>query len=67
VINISWEIARKKMLINLMKKNRWEIGKLGFWRIFEIRSKDGSTFFVVFQKIKIFEKPEKYRQKTIKF
>jgi hypothetical protein len=38
------------MLINLTKNNRWEIENVVFGGIFEIRSKDGSTFVVVFQK-----------------
>jgi hypothetical protein len=33
-----------------MKKNRWEIGIVVFGGIFEIRSKDGSTFVVAFSK-----------------
>jgi hypothetical protein len=48
---------------NSLRKNRWEIGNVDFGGIFEIRSKDGSTFFVVFQKIKILGNPEKSRQK----
>jgi hypothetical protein len=41
------------MLINLMKKNVGKLESVVFGGIFEIWSKDGSTFFIAFSSIKI--------------
>ncbi len=76
MVKIAWKFP-EKVLINSMKKNRFEIGNVVFGGIFEIWSKDGSTLVVVFQRLKFsinLKNPAKndnfkwrnYREKSIK-